>query len=187
MSFTTLNFILLLLTLAGHCHNPICTVTLPASHLSPSATHFSPTYHFLYFSLSSILLYHLLCRRFFPQSSHSSLVVFLLTLGPYSAHTTYLIDLAELHTPNIIALTETRVRNITKPAELIGATPPGYSLHSADRSSSSSKSNTITGGGTAFFIKEPATIINSSALSYSSFEYYYITLKLHNSKLSISI
>ena len=70
-------------------------------------------------------------------------------------------------------------------AELIDATSPGYSLHSAARSSSSTKSNKITGGGTAFLITEPATIINSSAHSYSSFEYSSITLKLHNSKLSI--
>ena len=73
MSLTTLNFALLL-TLAGHYHNPVCTVTLPVFRLSPSATHFFPTSHFLYSSLSSIPLSHLLYRPFFTQSSYSSLV-----------------------------------------------------------------------------------------------------------------
>ena len=101
-------------------------------------------------------------------------------------HEILVYDLAELHTPNIIALSETWVRNITTPAELIDATPHGYYLHSSARSISfSTKSNTITGGGTAFLINEPATIINSLAHSYSSFEYSSITLKLNNSKLSI--
>ena len=162
MSLTTLNFALLLLALAGRCHNPVCTITFQAvSHLSPSATHFIPSSHFLYSNLSSIPLSHLLYRCVFPQSSQSSPVVCTLLIlsgnihtnsGPplpsvnaftlcsfnsrsllCSAHTTYLTGFAELHTPNIIALTKTWVRNISTLAELINATPPGYSLHSATR------------------------------------------------------
>ena len=46
-------------------------------------------------------------------------------------------------------------------------------------------SKTASGAGTAFLVKESATILNSTAHSYSSFEYSSITLKITKTLLTI--
>ena len=83
---------------------------------------------------------------------------------------TALNDLTDNYNPDVLALTETRARSTSKPAELIDATPPGYSLFSAPRFSSSHPSKPISAGGTAFLLKESVLIHNSSSHSYSSSE-----------------
>ena len=93
-------------------------------------------------------------------------------------HITVLNDLTDNVKPDVLAITETWNRATTTTAELINSIPPGYSLFSAPRTSASHPSKTTSGGGTAFLVKEPATILNSSAHSYSFFEYSSIALKI---------
>ena len=154
MSLTTLNFALLLLALAGRCHNPVCTITLPVSHchrpplissqLLISSIFTCLQFHSLtYFTDVSFL--NLNTRALLSLLFSFFLVISILTLSPHQynaftlcsfnitsllcpAHTTYLTDLAEQHIPNIIALTETWVCHIPTPAELIDVTSPVYSL-----------------------------------------------------------
>ena len=88
---------------------------------------------------------------------------------------------------DLITITETWVRPIFTPAELIDATSSGYTLFTAPRTSPSSisKNNGVHGSGTAFLLKEPSTILPSSAHVYSSFEYSSITIKLPMSNLAV--
>ena len=90
-------------------------------------------------------------------------------------------DLTDNYNPDVIAFTETWIGSTSMPAEVIDATPPDYSLFFAPRFSSSHPSKPISAGGTAFILKESLLIHNSSSCSYSSFEYFSVTLKLNNS------
>ena len=98
---------------------------------------------------------------------------------------TALNDLTDNVKPDVLAITETWIRTTTTTADLIDSTPPGYSLFSAPRTSASHPFKTTSGGGTTFHVKEPATILNSTAHSYSSFEYSSITLKITKILLTI--
>ena len=100
-------------------------------------------------------------------------------------HITALNDLTDNVKPDVLAITETWIRATTTTAELIDSTPPGYFLFSAPRTSASHPSKTTSGGGTAFLVKEPATILNSTAHFYSSFEYSSITFKITKTLLTI--
>ena len=91
-------------------------------------------------------------------------------------HITALNDLTDNVKHDVLAITDTCIRATTTTAELIDSILPGYSLFFAPRTSASHPSKTTSGGGTAFIEKEPATILKSTAHSYSSFEYSSITL-----------
>ena len=64
-------------------------------------------------------------------------------------------------------------------AELIDTTPPCYSLFSAPRTSASHPSKNTSGGGTAFLVKEPATILNSTATSLLNIPQSYLKSPKH--------
>ena len=95
-----------------------------------------------------------------------------------SQHTIALNHFTDNYNADILALTETWIRPTYTPAELTDITPPGYFLFSSPRSSSSHPSKLISAGGTAFLLKDPVLIHNSSLHSYSSFQFYSVTLKL---------
>src|ERR1043165_2115630 len=68
--------------------------------------------------------------------------------------------------PDLIALQETWISASSSRAHIADCKPPGYSLQSFLRSTSSSKSAKISGGGTAFLVREPAVVLNSSCHSF---------------------
>src|SRR6218665_718593 len=63
--------------------------------------------------------------------------------------------------------------------------PPGYSLHSFPRITPSSKPSEISGGGSAFLIREPAIVLNSSCHTFKSFECSSKTLQLASDILTV--
>jgi exonuclease III len=97
---------------------------------------------------------------------------------------TAISDLAESHHIDLFALTETWISSSSTNAELHNATPPGFTLISFPRSAPTTKSH-IVGGGTAFLIREPATLLSAPAQSFKSFEMSSITLKLFRSNLTV--
>ena len=87
--------------------------------------------------------------------------------------------------PDLIALQETWISTSSSNSHLSDSTPPHYTLHSFPRTTSSSKSAKISGGGTAFLVHEPAAILNSSGHSFRSFECSSITLRLASDILTV--
>jgi exonuclease III len=100
-------------------------------------------------------------------------------------HFTALADLAESNNIHIFALTETWINPNTTSAQLFDSIPHGFTLFSNPRPVSSSCSSSVVGGGTAFLIREPFTLISSPDTTFKSFEMSTITLKLPHSKLSL--
>jgi hypothetical protein len=100
-------------------------------------------------------------------------------------HYTALSDLADTYNIDLFALTETWISPNTTSAELFDATPPGFSLISNPRPVSASKISSIVGGGTAFLIRQPYSLLSSPSYSFSSFEISNVTLKLPKGKLSV--
>jgi exonuclease III len=99
---------------------------------------------------------------------------------------TALSDLAQSRQVDLFALTETWITSFATSAELRNATPTGFFLISCPRSSPSTKSSHIVGGGTAFLIREPAFVVKTPPVpTFKSFELSSITLKLSKSKLTV--
>jgi len=99
---------------------------------------------------------------------------------------TAISDLAETRNIDLFALTETWITPSATSAELFNATPPGFTLISCPRPASTilTKSH-ILGGGTAFLIREPATLLSTPTHSFKSFEMSSVTLKLLSSSLTV--
>ena len=87
--------------------------------------------------------------------------------------------------PDLIALQETWISTSSSNSHITDSIPPHYSLQSFPRTTSSSKSAKISGGGTAFLVHEPAVILNSSDHSFRSFECSSITLRLASDILTV--
>jgi len=87
--------------------------------------------------------------------------------------------------PDLIALQETWISASSSSAHIADCKPPGYSLQSFPRLTSSSKSAKISGGGTAFLVREPAVVLNSSCHTFRSFECSSTTLRLASNLLTI--
>ena len=100
-------------------------------------------------------------------------------------HSVFLSDFVVCHHPDLVCLTETWIQPDTSPSHLIDITPSGYSLSSFPTSVSHTKTNHNLGGGTAFLIKEPCTILSTTSPIYSSFEASSVTLKLPSAKLTV--
>lgn len=64
------------------------------------------------------------------------------------------------HPPGIIALIETWINNLTTPSHLADSTPRRYTLISSPRKSTSQSGSITLGGGLAFLLREPSTIID---------------------------
>jgi hypothetical protein len=102
-----------------------------------------------------------------------------------SVHYTALTDLADIYNIDLFALTEIWISPSTTATELFDATPPGFSLISNPRPVSTAKISSIVGGGTAFLIRNPDSLISTPSYGFSSFEISNVTLKLQKGKLSV--
>ena len=101
-------------------------------------------------------------------------------------NSTSLTDLASgSRPPDLIALQETWLSSTSSNAHIADCIPPGYSLQSFPRITASSKSSKISGGGTAFLVREPAVVLNSSRHTFSSFECSSTTLRLSSDLLTV--
>ena len=98
-------------------------------------------------------------------------------------HSAALSDLIDNHNTDLFYLTETWIKPTTTAAELLNCTPPHNSLISTPRNGSNKISS--SGGGTAFFIREPFTQLSTSVPDFSSFESYSVTLQLSHTKISV--
>src|SRR6218665_3859830 len=95
--------------------------------------------------------------------------------------------------PDVIALTETFVTSSATHAQLCSCKPDSYFLISSPRQLTrkptpkppSKASTSNPRGGTAFLIREPATVLDSPNYMYKTFESSSVTLKLPTSKLTI--
>jgi len=102
----------------------------------------------------------------------------------HSVHSAALSDLIDSHHPDLFCLTETWIKHDTTPAELINCTSLSYSLLSFPRNSSANRHH-LTGGGTAFLIRELFAQLSRSTPQFSSFEASSVTLKLPQAKISV--
>src|SRR6218665_3243176 len=101
-------------------------------------------------------------------------------------NSTALTDLASSsRPPDLIALQETKISTTSTDAHISYSKPPGYSLHSFPRITPSSKSPKVSGGGSAFLVREPAIVLNSSRHTFKSFECSFITLQLASDPLTV--
>ena len=99
---------------------------------------------------------------------------------------TAISDLANSRQIDLFALTETWITSSSTSAQLIDATPPGFTLISFPRHTPTSlKQSHIIGGGTAFLVREPAIFLSSPTQTFKSFEMSSVTLKLLRSKLTV--
>ena len=73
----------------------------------------------------------------------------------------------------------------TTSAQLFESIPHGFTLINNPRPVSSSCTSSVVGGGTAFLIRDPFTLISSPDITFKSFEMSTVTLKLPHSKLSL--
>src|SRR6218665_514335 len=99
------------------------------------------------------------------QVSNKTFLLYSLNIRPLlnPKNSTALTDLASSsHPPDLIALQETKISSSSTDAHISYSKPPGYSLHSFPRITPSSKSPEISGGGSAFLVREPAIVLNSS-------------------------
>src|SRR6218665_3013455 len=101
-------------------------------------------------------------------------------------NSTALTDLASSsRPPDLIALQETKISTSSTDTHISYSKPPGYSLLSFPRITPSSKSAEISRGGSAFLVREPAIVLNSSHHTFKSFECSSITLQLASDILTV--
>ena len=102
-----------------------------------------------------------------------------------SLHYTALADLAESHNIHVFALTETWLTPNSTSAEIFDAIPHGFIFLITPRPVSDTCTSSVVGGGTAFLIREPCTLLSSPTTTFKSFEMSTVTLKLPHSKLTL--
>src|SRR6218665_1976873 len=100
-----------------------------------------------------------------PRFSNETFTLYCLNIRSLlnTKNSTALTDLVSCsHLPDLIALQETKISISDTDAHISYSKPPGCSLLSFPRITPSSKSAQISGGGSAFLIREPALVLNSS-------------------------
>lgn len=100
-------------------------------------------------------------------------------------HYTALADLAESHNIHVFPLTETWLHPNNTSAEIFDAIPHGFTFISNPRPVPPSCTSSVVGGGTAFLIRDPCTLLSSPTTIFKSFEMSTVTLKLAQSKLTL--
>src|SRR6218665_277840 len=123
-----------------------------------------------------------------PRSSNETFTLNSLNIPSLlnTKNSTALTDFASSsRPPDLIALQETKISSSSTDAHISYSKPPGYSLHSFPRITPSSKSPEISGGGSAFLVREPAIVPNSSRHTFKSFECSFITLQLASDTLTV--
>ena len=98
-------------------------------------------------------------------------------------HYTAIADIANTNHIHLFALTETWISPSTSQAELLDSVPSGFTIISTPRPSN--KKSGVVGGGTAFLIRDPCTILSSPTRTFKSFEFSSVTLKLQTAKLTV--
>jgi hypothetical protein len=93
--------------------------------------------------------------------------------------------LAESHNIHIFPLTETWLHPNSTSAEIFDAIPHGFTFISNPRPVPPTCTSSVVGGGTAFLIRDPCTLLSSPTAIFKSFEMSTITLRLAQSKLTI--
>ena len=99
-------------------------------------------------------------------------------------HYTSLPTLAADFSIHLFAITETWVSPNTTNFEIKSCIPDNFYIYSFPRPSSST-SNSIVGGGTAFFLHNSCSFLSTSSHIYKSFEMSSITFKVSSSKLTV--
>jgi len=180
-----------------HCH---CQVFLPQLHTSifirfhssritiSSNLHQHPSQYSLY--SSSLRRCRNQSRSKLPLLPSHNQTFTLYSLNTRSLlntkNSTALTDLASCsRPPDLIALQETKMSVSSTDAHISYFKPPGYSLLSFPRVTPSSKSAKISGGGSAFLIREPVIVLNSSRHTFKSFECSSITIQLASDILTV--
>src|SRR6218665_2018806 len=123
-----------------------------------------------------------------PRSSNETFTLYSPNIRSLlnTKNSTALTDLASSsRPPDLIALQETKISTSSTDAHISYSKPPGYSLLSVPRITPSSKSAEISGGGSAFLIREPAIVLNSSHHTFKSFECSSITPQLASDVLTV--
>src|SRR6218665_727039 len=124
-----------------------------------------------------------------PRFSNETFTLYSLNIRSLlnAKNSTALTDLASSSRPHdLIALQETKISiSSTNYAHISYSKPPGYSLHSFPRITPSSKSAEISGGGSAFLVRELAIVLYSSRHTFKSFECSSITLQLASDILTV--
>src|SRR6218665_3596865 len=123
-----------------------------------------------------------------PRFSNETFTLYSLNIRSLlnAKNSTALADLASSSSlPDLIALQETKISTSSTDAHISYSKPPGYSLLSFPRITPSSKSAEISGGGSAFLVREPAIVINSSRHTFKSLECSSITLQLASDILTV--
>src|SRR5688572_30129279 len=87
--------------------------------------------------------------------------------------------------PDLIALQETWLTTLSSNPHISDCIPRGYSLQNFPRTTSSAKSAIISCGVSAFLVREPAVVLNSSRHSFRSFECSSTTLRLASDLLTV--
>src|SRR6218665_3546085 len=123
-----------------------------------------------------------------PRFSNETFSLYSVNIRPLlnPKNSTALTDLASSsRPPDLIALQETKISTSSTDAHISHSKPPGYSLLSFPRITPSSKSAEISGGGSAFLVREPAIVLNSSRHTFKSFNCSFITLQLASDTLTV--
>ena len=108
-----------------------------------------------------------------PGPASSSTVLNVCTINIRSLtnprHYTALVDLAETHNIHVFPLTETWIHPNNTPAEIFDAIPHGFSFISNPRPVPPTCTSSVVGGGTAFLIRDPCTLLSSPSTTFKSF------------------
>src|SRR6218665_36077 len=125
-----------------------------------------------------------------PRFSNETFTVYSLNIRSLlnAKNSTALTDLtSSSRPPDLIALQETKISTSSTDAHISYSKPPSYSLHTRilPRITPSSKSPEISGGGSAFLVREPAIVLNSSRHTLKSFEYSSIILQFASDILTV--
>jgi hypothetical protein len=99
-------------------------------------------------------------------------------------HYSALFDLADTYNIDLFAFTVTWISPSTTVTGLFDATP-SFSLIGNPRPVSAAKISSVVGGGTAFLIRHPDSLISTLSYSFSSFGISNVTLKLPKGKLTV--
>jgi len=100
-------------------------------------------------------------------------------------HYTAIADLADTHNIDIFALSETWISPNTTSAQLFNAIPCGFTIMNTPHPVPDSCTSSIVGGGTAFLLREPCTLLSTPTATFKSFELSSVTIKLPHSNLAL--
>jgi len=122
-----------------------------------------------------------------PISRVSSLNISTLAIRSFTnpLHYTAIAVLADTHNIDVFALTETWISPNTTFAQQFDAIPRGFTFINTPRPVPDSRTSSIVAAGTAFFLREPCTVLSTPTATFKSFELLSVTIKLPHSNLAL--